>query len=86
VCEWHFDALEMSRSDFDPGDAVRFWDTVNREDWHVCELSQLGMSSRAYEPGPYSDREGLLSDFDRLIVSEEEAHRPASRITTSEQP
>ena len=25
---------------------------TNRQDWHVCELSQAGISSRAYTPGP----------------------------------
>jgi hypothetical protein len=23
---------------FDPEDAVEFWDMVNKQDWHVCEL------------------------------------------------
>jgi Rieske 2Fe-2S family protein len=86
VCEWHFHPEEMSRPGFDPNDAVRFWDTVNREDWHVCELSQLGMRSRAYKPGPYSDREGLLSAFDRLIVSDEEAQQLIPETTIPEQP
>jgi Rieske 2Fe-2S family protein len=72
TCEWSFHPDEMARPGFDPDDAVRFWDVVNREDWHVCELSQLGMKSRAYRPGPYSDREGLLHDFDRLIVEGED--------------
>jgi len=67
VCEWHFHPEEIHRPGFDPEDAVRFWDTVNREDWHVCELSQLGMKSRAFTPGPYSDREGLLPELDRLV-------------------
>ena len=41
---------------------------TNRQDWHVCELSQAGISSRAYTPGPYSNREDLLYAFDRMIV------------------
>jgi Rieske 2Fe-2S family protein len=47
---------------------VEFWDMTNRQDWHVCELSQAGISSRAYTPGPYSNREDLLYAFDRMIV------------------
>jgi Rieske 2Fe-2S family protein len=58
----------MQRPGFDPADAVEFWDMTNRQDWHVCELSQAGISSRAYTPGPYSNREDLLFAFDRLIV------------------
>lgn len=38
------------------------------QDWHVCELSQAGISSRAYTPGPYSNREDLLYAFDRMVV------------------
>ena len=34
----------------------------------MCELSQAGISSRAYTPGPYSNREDLLYAFDRMIV------------------
>jgi glycine betaine catabolism A len=65
VCEWFFDQAALAAPDFDPGDAVQFWDTTNRQDWHVCELSQLGVSSRAYTPGPYAHAEGLLWQFDQ---------------------
>ncbi len=65
VCEWHFDPAAVARPDFDPSDAVEFWDTTNRQDWRVCELSQLGVSSRAYAPGPYAHAEGLLWAFDQ---------------------
>jgi Rieske 2Fe-2S family protein len=68
VCEWHFQPSELARADFDPSDAIDFWDMTNRQDWHVCELSQAGISSRAYTPGPYSNREDLLYAFDRMIV------------------
>jgi Rieske 2Fe-2S family protein len=81
VCEWHFHPDEMNRTDFDPGDAVEFWDLTNRQDWHVCELSQLGMTSRAYTPGPYSPREGILYEFDQLILEAERSwasNRPES--------
>ena len=68
VCEWHFHPTEVARPNFDPNDAVEFWDMTNKQDWLVCELSQLGISSRAYAPGPYSNREDLLYAFDRFIV------------------
>jgi len=35
----------MTRPDFDPMDAVEIFDVVNRQDWEVCELAQLGMTS-----------------------------------------
>jgi Rieske 2Fe-2S family protein len=68
VSEWHFHPDEMSRPDFILDDVIAFWDETNRQDWHVSELSQLGISSRVYSPGPYSDREDLLYQFDRMIV------------------
>ena len=78
ICEWHFHPQEMARTDFDPSDAVEFWDTTNREDWRICELSQLGIQSRAYQPGPYSPLEGLPKAFDQMILGA--SHR-ASRST-----
>ncbi len=65
VCAWLFDPQTMARPDFDPSDVVDFWDLTNRQDWHVNELTQLGLTSRAYSPGPYSNAEGLLNAFDR---------------------
>jgi glycine betaine catabolism A len=68
ICEWLFHPGTMAQPDFDPDDALAFWDLTNRQDWHVCEQMQLGLTSRAYRPGPYSHREELLHGFDRLIV------------------
>jgi len=71
VCEWFFHPEEIAKPGFDPSDAVEFWDAVNRQDWHVCELSQAGIGSRAYTPGPYSPREELLAAFDRVVLDRE---------------
>ena len=68
LCDWFFNPEAFGRSDFDPDDAVQFWDTVNKQDWHVCELSQLGISSRAYEPGPYSARESIPAAWDHYYL------------------
>ena len=68
ICEWHFQPEELARPGFDASDAIEFWDMTNRQDWHVCELSQAGIASRAYTPGPYSNREDLLYAFDQMIV------------------
>jgi glycine betaine catabolism A len=70
LCEWHFHPHEIARPGFEFQDAVDFWEVTNREDWHVSELSQAGISSRAYEPGPYSNREQLLWDFDQVVLKE----------------
>jgi Rieske 2Fe-2S family protein len=67
-CDWYFSPEAFKRSDFDPEDAVQFWDMVNKQDWHVCELSQKGISSRAYEPGPYSARESIPAAWDQYYL------------------
>lgn len=69
VCEWLFERHAMEQDAFDPSDAVEFWDLTNRQDWHANELTQLGVGSRAYQPGPYSAQEGLLHEFDRYYLS-----------------
>jgi glycine betaine catabolism A len=70
VGEWHFHPDEIARPDFVADDAIEFWEITNREDWHVSELAQAGIASRAYRPGPYSNRELLLWDFDQVVVKE----------------
>lgn len=69
TCAWLFDPKTMEGDGFDPSDAVDFWDLTNRQDWHVNELTQLGLHSRAYRPGPYANAEGLLRAFDRYYLS-----------------
>jgi glycine betaine catabolism A len=65
LCDWFFHPDAFNREDFRPHDAIEFWDMVNRQDWHVCELSQQGIASRGYEPGPYSARESIPAAWDR---------------------
>jgi glycine betaine catabolism A len=65
LCDWFFHPDAAERDDFKPEDAIEFWDVTNKQDWHVCELSQQGIASRAYEPGPYSSRESIPAAWDR---------------------
>jgi len=67
VCEWFFHPTEHANPAFDPSDVIDFWDETNRQDWHVSELSQRGIQSRAYRPGLYSGRESLLWQFDQVV-------------------
>ena len=75
VCEWHFHPQAMARPDFFADDAIEFWDKTNREDWAIVELSQAGIQSRAYTPGPYSRREELLHAFDQAVLNSERRSR-----------
>jgi glycine betaine catabolism A len=68
-CQWLFHPRAANESGFDADDGVGFWDETNRQDWHMCEQSQLGVSSRAYSPGPYSPRESISAAFDREYLT-----------------
>ncbi|HTD88504.1 MAG TPA: aromatic ring-hydroxylating dioxygenase subunit alpha [Candidatus Binatia bacterium] len=64
-CDWLFHPTAFDHPGFHPEDAIEFWDMTNRQDWHVCELSQQGIASRAYQPGPYSPGESIPAAWDR---------------------
>ena len=68
IAEWHFHPDEMAKKGFVFEDAVEFWDRTNREDWAISEQSYRGISSRGYAPGPYSERERQLWEFDQFIL------------------
>ncbi|MBS1849690.1 MAG: aromatic ring-hydroxylating dioxygenase subunit alpha [Acidobacteria bacterium] len=75
ICEMYFHPQEMAKPDFQGDDAVEFWDRTNKEDWSVSELSQLGIQSRSYTPGPYSARERLPHAFEQMILQREREDR-----------
>ncbi len=65
TCEWMMNPSGEGAAGYNPKDAVDLWHTVNQQDWHICELSQAGVSSRMYRPGPYSPRESIPAAWDR---------------------
>ena len=65
VCEWLFAPATLESPELRPDEGIEIWDATNRQDWHMCELAQQGVSSRAYRPGLYSREESLLAAFDR---------------------
>ena len=69
-CDWYFHpgVAGGEEESYHPEDAVEFWDMTNRQDWHVCELSQQGISSKSYQPGPYSPRESIPAAWDRYYL------------------
>ena len=64
------------RADFDPSDAVEFWDLVNRQDWAICESVQQGISARVHERGYYAPMEDFNLDIRRYVL---ERHRRRGR-------
>ncbi|MEY2537376.1 MAG: glycine betaine catabolism, partial [Verrucomicrobiota bacterium] len=85
VCDWFFhpDAAGATAPGYNPEDAIEFWDVTNKQDWHVCELSQQGIASRAYEPGPYSARETIPAAWDREYLRRMGGGKP---LTSNVQP
>ncbi len=77
-CSWLFHPDTLGDPSWNPDDGIEFWDMTNRQDWHICEQSQLGVSSRVYEPGPYSARESIPAAWDRRYMSAMAAGRQSS--------
>lgn len=65
ACEWMVHPDSPVSPGYNIQDAEEFWDRTNRQDWHICERAQLGVSSRVYQPGPYSPRESIPAAWDR---------------------
>ncbi|MEO7455335.1 MAG: aromatic ring-hydroxylating dioxygenase subunit alpha [Gemmatimonadaceae bacterium] len=67
--EWLQHPSSVSSGHYSPKGAIEFWDTVNRQDWHICERSQLGVESRAHQPGPFSPLESIPAAWDRSYLT-----------------
>jgi Rieske 2Fe-2S family protein len=76
-CRWLFQPEDLGRDDFDPAYAVEFWDITNRQDWAAVESVQRGARSRGYRPGPLSDREQTVRQFDTIVAQGYRTGRPA---------
>ena len=68
VCDFLFHPAELASPEFDPEDAVTFWDRVNRQDWTICESVQRGMQSRVFQHGFYAPMESASLDIRRYIT------------------
>ena len=68
-CNWLFSKDIEHCSDYNSEHAIDFWHKTNLEDWKICEVSQLGIKSKKYKPGPYSGQESLLAAYDEYYLS-----------------
>ena len=68
VCDVLVAPDERAKESFDVSDAMDFWDTVNRQDWAVCESVQRGMTSRAYTQGWFAPMEDASLDIRRWLL------------------
>ena len=69
TCEWMVHPDAPDAPGYNIADAEEFWDVTNRQDWRICEQSQLGIMSRVYAPGPYSPRESMPAAWDRSYLA-----------------
>ncbi len=67
VCDFLFHPADIAKLDFDPSDAVDFWELVNRQDWAICESVQRGMTSRVFHTGYYAPMESGSLDIRRYV-------------------
>jgi Rieske 2Fe-2S family protein len=67
ACDFLFHPNEIAKPDFDPSDAIEFWDLVNHQDWRICEGVQRGMQSKVFEFGYYAPMESMSLDIRNYI-------------------
>ena len=53
-CQWLVSAHAEPERDYNIESLMALWDITNRQDWELCELTQKGVGSRRYVPGPIS--------------------------------
>jgi glycine betaine catabolism A len=80
VCDWYFHPEAIAEPGFDPQPAIDFWDLTNRQDWQLCADAYKGVSSRAWEAGPYSELESQLAAFDRQYLRALNADELAAQL------
>jgi Rieske 2Fe-2S family protein len=68
LCDWYFHPDAIAAPGFDPQPAIAFWDLTNRQDWELCANAYRGVSSLAWQPGPYADLESQVAAFDRQYL------------------
>ena len=63
--------LYVDRDEPDPAvDAMAFWESTNRQDWHICEMAHLGSKTIAYTQGRYSTEEDTVHAIDQFYLQQ----------------
>ena len=68
ICDFLFHPSEIAKPDFNPMDAVEFWDITNCQDWAIVEGVQRGMNSRRFTHGYYAPMESASLDIRKYIA------------------
>lgn len=51
-CQWLVTGDAEPGRDYDVESLIELWDITNRQDWVLCEITQKGVRSRHFVPGP----------------------------------
>ena len=78
ICTWYFPPEATDQPGFDPGYAVDFWDTTNRQDWSACESVQRGITSPHFQPGPLAPAEDAVYHVVTMIARAYLGERPSA--------
>lgn len=63
-CVWLVAGTAVEGRDYERDDLIALWDITNRQDLPLCEMTQQGLLSSRYVPGPNSsEREPGIRDF-----------------------
>ena len=68
----HEDAVEGA--DYDLEKLTDVWHHTNEQDSALCARAHTGISSPAYQPGPYAPNEYQVDEFVTWYLSRLEAH------------
>ena len=69
-CSWLF--LKESADKYKDSifEAIDFWDETNKQDWEICEYSQLGINSKNILLLHIPGQESLLAAFDEYYINQ----------------
>jgi phenylpropionate dioxygenase-like ring-hydroxylating dioxygenase large terminal subunit len=63
-CQWLTAADAVEDQDYSVEQVIAVWDKTNRQDWGLCEMTQKGIRSRRFVPGPNSlEQEAGVATF-----------------------
>ena len=78
--------------DYDPANLTAVWEATNRQDAALVEMTQAGVRSPAYAPGPYSPHtEGLVEQFcqwyvERMLANTSSVVRGSTSVSAEAPP
>ena len=69
VTDYLFRPEVVEDPDFDPGEVVEFSELVAHQDYDVCERVQVGVRSRAFDHGVFTEKDALPYKFNQTYLA-----------------